>query len=237
MNLDIMGNLSWIWDHVWSALRKIGGVGIVTALCSFIAFFISKRFEKRLDNKYEKKIENIKLDLDKQREDHKALLEQNTYIKKVRFDVAFQIYQDLFASFNTLVDDIFWLFPTGLDRITAIYHGDDEGLMNACMKRYDKAQLSYNDAIKMLGSRAPFIEKENYRKFKGILDLASKNLNSYLYASPYQIKHSPHDVGRKEIEQEAFKVTGDIETNWIILIDELRKYLSNLEIMEDKKNG
>jgi len=219
------------WDAIWkialAIIASVGGIGVVIVA---IVKYCGDRIAERLQMKYQKK-------MDQELEKYKWILEQSAYVKKARFDVAFQIYQDLFASFNTLVNDIFWLYPTALDRITSIYHDDDKGLLDACTKRYDKAQIAYDDAIRILGSRAPFITKENYRKFKSILDLASKQLNAYQFANPYRSQHFPSETDRGSIEQEGYKRTDEIEKNWVELINDLRDYLATLEIVEDKKHG
>ena len=100
------------WDAIWKiALAIIASVGGIGGVIVAVVKFCGDRIAERLQMKYQHS-------MDQELEKYKWLLDQSAYVKKARFDVAFQISQELFASFNSLVNDVFWLFPNGLDRIT-----------------------------------------------------------------------------------------------------------------------
>lgn len=63
MELSIAKGIEWIFTHIWNALREIGGVAIVTAICTFISHRMNVKYEKRITQKYDAELEVLKNDL------------------------------------------------------------------------------------------------------------------------------------------------------------------------------
>lgn len=163
MDFDIMSNLQWLGNHVWAALKQMGGVAILTVIITFIVHKINTRFEKRIEHKYDQKLEELRVELDKQRESHKSMLEKRNYVSKTRFDTEFAVCKELMMSCKSMVDSISFLFPN--EEVEQAYERD---------KKWDgKNQKTVSDAAiatkkfeELLEGNSPFIPKEVYNEFK-----------------------------------------------------------------------
>lgn len=211
MEFDILKNLEWIRTHVWDALRNIGGVAIVTAICGFIVHKIDVHYEKRITNNYDQKLESLKMRLD-----------TLSHIKNSQFDTQYAIYQELCSCFYSMISAIFWLFPTGLDIAPAAV-SDEKQLYK---DRFNIAQDEYNKTIRVLGAKAPFIDKAIFEKFEELQILSKKQLNSFLLSNPLIDDGTNPSI--TEISIKGFDRTEVIETKWKELLDILRTHISNL---------
>ena len=210
MQLDIAKGFEWIATHVWSALREIGGVAILTAIFAFITHKMNTRYEKRISAKYDKEIEELK-----------SVLDNRGHISKTRFDTGFAIHKELSRSFDQLISAVHWLFPTGLDRAPATGKWEE-----ICNERYRTAQEKYNDAASSLGGNAPFINNELYNSYHAILELAAHQIHDYSLSEPLAIEKS--SPGVREIEQAGFERTQKIDEKWKELLDSIRQYFNSL---------
>ena len=218
MDINLYECLEWISTHVWNALKQIGGAAIIIAIATFVSSIIMKRHEIRLESKYEHKIEKLKTDLDYMK-----------HIQLSQFDNEYTIYQDLFAKFSALKDAVHWLFPMGLDRAPAY---DKDGMRKIIDERYVMAQKKYNEATEYLGSKAPFMQEENYNEFVALLRLAAGQIHRYAFANPLLEKTS--EV--QKIEQKGFDVTKEIDDKWDCLVKKLRAHFASLK-QEEKYHG
>lgn len=210
MQLDIAKGFEWIATHVWSALREIGGVAILTAIFAFITHKMNTRYEKRISAKFDKEIEELK-----------SVLENRGHISKARFDTEFAIHKELSRSFYQLISAVHWLFPSGLDRAPATGKWEE-----ICKERYRTAQEKYNDAASSLGGNAPFINDELYNSYQAIMELAAHQIHAYSFSEPLTTEKS--SPGIQKIEQAGYERTQEIDKKWKELLDSLRQYLNSL---------
>jgi len=68
-----------------SILLSIGGAGVL--ICGFSSF-LAERIAKRIDNKYQQK-------LDQELETFRSLMEHRKFVSKTQFDYEFQLYKEL----------------------------------------------------------------------------------------------------------------------------------------------
>lgn len=223
MNFDIVANLQWLWNHIWAALKQMGGVAILTAVGGFIIHKLNLRFEKRLENKYDERIERLKTQLD-----------SISHAQKNQFDTEFSIYQELCAGFSQAVNDAYWLFPSGLDTDPALF-GSDETLMQMCIDRHNRAIESFNKASKALGGKAAFIDKKQYDRFSELHHLLHTQLIVYNHENPYAMKKN--STASRDQELKAFQRTGEITQKWNDITDDLRNYIVAKTKTEATKNG
>ena len=193
MNFDIIANLQWIWEHVWGTLKQMGGVVILTGIIAFIVQKINVHYEKRIEHKYDKIIEELKVELDNQREHYKSLLERRNYVSRARFDAEFTICKELMIACKTMIDSIYFLFPNKLT----------EELFHSEKKWTDKNTEYWVNAIEatkkfgeILEGNAPFISKEIHGKFKDIYEQCRLNITVYMY----RCETDPLNIGTTQEE-------------------------------------
>lgn len=211
MELSLASGIEWIAKNFWEALRQIGGVAIVTALCTFIAHKMNIHYEKRIENKYNTEIAKLQ-----------AKLDNLSHIRNQQFDTKFNVYQELCSSFHSMITAVHWLFPSGFDRAPVA-----ENFKEICKDRYKQAQEKFNDAISLLGSKAPFMEKEMYEKFKQIQIFSSKQIGSYIFANPIALEIR-NDSSLNTISAECYDRTVEIDKLWSALLDSLRIHIQEL---------
>ena len=211
MEFDIMKNIEWLGSHIWEALKNIGGAAIVAAICGFIVHKIDVHYEKRITSKYDQKLENLKM-----------RLETLSHIKNSQFDTQYAIYQELCSCFYSMISAIFWLFPAGLDIAPAAV-SDEKKLYK---ERFDAAQAEYNKAIRVLGAKAPFIDKSIFDKFEELQILSKQQINAFLFANP--LIDDGRNLSIAKMSMEGYDRTDIIETKWKELLETLRIYINNL---------
>ena len=64
MHLNLLYGIDWLCTLIGDVLQEIGGVAIVTALCTFIAYRMNTNYEKKIEAKYSGEIETLKSQLD-----------------------------------------------------------------------------------------------------------------------------------------------------------------------------
>ena len=153
-------------------------------------------------------------------------LAHRQYVSQIRFDAEFQIYRDLSQVFSEAIEGVHGIIPTD----AAYYPVDDvekQDYVNHLFIQFAKASYS---AQKKLFANAPFISKELFNKFDEIMELIRTQSEVYSEAnletsiSSAEGKITDEDTDRTKIIDERFKQ----------LTDEIRTYLSNLEIVEQK---
>ena len=213
MHLNLLYGIDWLCTLIGDVLQEIGGVAIVTALCTFIAYRMNTHYEKKIEAKYNREIETLKSQLDIM-----------AHAKNIYFDTEFSIYQELCSAFFEMVSAVHWLFPTGLDRAPAAGNWAE-----ICEERYRTAQEKYNVAASILGSKAPFIEEEKYNLFYSILTLSAKQIHKYAFSEP-KSNHCSESVNK--IRAEGHEQTEAIEKQWKELLNQLRAHFREMRSKE-----
>lgn len=210
MQLNLLSGIEWIATNIWEALQQLGGVAIVTALCSFIAHKMNVHYEKRIENKYNTEIAKLQTKLD-----------SLSHIRNRQFDTKFIVYQELCSSFYSMISAVHWLFPSGFDRSPVAKNFKD-----ICNDRYKQAQDKFKASVSLLGSKAPFMDKEIYDKFAHIQTLASKQISSYYFANPIALE-SRNGRSLNAISVECYNRTDEIDKLWSTLLDSLRIHIQD----------
>lgn len=213
------------WESVWKvAVAIIGSIGGAGVIILGISKFLSERIAERLQANYQ-------LEINKKLEGYKAEIEQRSHIRQANFDREMVVYQELCDKFNSLIDVVFYLFPTGLT-IGRQFDSDDE-LLKDCNERLHEANEKYQSANIALATKAAFIPKEYYDKFNAIRTDARIQIFEYFSLNPLVMKN---ETNREILEERRAcnDRTRKILKNWESLIDELREYLRSLSEQKEK---
>lgn len=235
-NTAITSKLLSSYRH-FNRLREIGGIGmsifevikisasilIAIACGSGLIWTVAKNLAERTADVLQAKIQSEnQAKIDKQLEEWKSHLDVQNHIYRQRFDVEFSIYQDLCNSFFVMISAAHWLFPSGIDRAPATGKWKE-----ICEERYREAQEKYNIAVSLLGSKAPFIDKEIYDGLHEIVKLVAWQINDYAWCAPWN--QEGKDAGCRKIEQDGFKRTHEIDEKWTAMLNTLRDYFESLK--------
>ena len=166
------------------------------------------------------------LKYDKQLEQFKQILEKKNYVSKVRFDAEFSIYRELSQAFSEAIEGVHGIIPYG-EAYYPVDKDDRIRYVNMLFAEFAKASLN---AQRTLFANAPFISKDIYDKFNEIFDLIRQQSEVYNEAN----FHTTLSNADGEITEEDKNRTALIDIKFDKLIDEIRDYLSNLEILEEK---
>lgn len=214
--------MSWL-----SAMRIVLTSIISIASASGIIIAISKWLsEKIATHMSQKMLANNQHKLDKLLAEYQTALDRKAHISTIHFDTEFSIYQDLSSTFYEMISAVHWLFPAGLDRAPASGNWKE-----ICNERYRTAQEKYNAAASMLGKKAPFIPKDKYDLFHKIQVLAAKQINTYAFSSPFE---DTCDASTREIRNEGYNRTAEIDAEWEAILTQLREYF---ETLRNNKNA
>lgn len=211
--------MSWefAFKIVVAAVFSAGGIGA-------IIWGVTKNLVSRIaDNIADSIQQKRKTEFEKLLEEYKARLDNLGHISKTYFDIETRTYQELCSAFYLMISAVHWLYPTGLDRAPAV--GDLHELCNA---RYKEAQKTYNDAASLLGSKAPFIDKDMYNIFHGILELSARQIHTYAIANPESMSNPNEHY--TNIAQKGYERTDEIDAKWNELLDKMREYISSLKL-------
>lgn len=195
---------------LWVAATVTGGFSIIVSLIN--AVFLSIQGWKQ--HKYDKQLEKFK-----------HISEKKNYVSKVRFDAEFSIYRELSQTFSKAVEGVHGIIPDG----EAYYPTDSEKRIEYEKHLFVKFIKAYESAQSTLYANVPFIPKDIYNAFNEILDLIRQQSEVYNEAN-FNTTLSDADG---EITEEDKNRTAQIDEKFNVLMDEIRDYLSKLEILED----
>lgn len=205
------------------AIKISASLLLAIASGSGLIWAVAKNLAKRTADVLQAKIQaENQAKIDKQLEEWKSHLDVTSYIYRQRFDAEFSIYQDLCNAFFVMISSAHWLFPSGLDRAPATGKWKE-----ICEKRYKEAQVKYNEAISLFGSKAPFIDKAIYEGFNEIVKLVAHQIHDYAWCEPWNREN--RDADCRKIEQEGYKRTLVIDEKWTTMLDTLREYFASLK--------
>lgn len=210
------------WDEVIKiALAAVGGVAGIGIIIGASVKFSADRIAERLAAKYE-------LKLNKELENYKSGLDRKNHISKVRFDAEFTLYRELTVACREMVNTIYFVYPTYAN----VPAGKSERAQYED-ESFKKAQASTNDFVKIMTSNSPFIPKTFYSSFMELIKLCRQNLDVYAqrwnkgYLGVWEGSQDKRDA-----ESEAYSRTSEITEKFDKLIDDIRDYLSQLDVNE-----
>ena len=186
-----------------AVIISAGGIsGIILAVIKFSSNIIADKLSK----KYE-------LKLNKELEKYKTHLDSKIYITKAKFDKEFELYQQLSRNFFYMIEKIHALYP-----IVGIQSEDNDFQLNTNSMNYKEAQVATIKAQETINSYAAFITKDFYEMYNKILQECRGLVGLY----------NPN----KEQKTEAFVLMESIIKMFEGLNEQLREYLSKLEVIE-----
>ena len=220
MSFDIVESFQWLWNHIWAALKQMGGVAILTIIITFIVHRFNTRFEKKIEHKYDAKIEDLKVELDNQREHYKSLLEKRNYVSKTRFDTEFTICKELMIACKRMIDSIYFLFP----------NRNAEEVFE-CKPKWTKRDQDY--WLEAAKETKMFGELEVYDRFKEIHEQCRMNILIYMYRNENDpINEDVTQEERKKKIDEGYKRTWQINYQMSAIADMLRQHFQDMDIQE-----
>ena len=209
-------DLSQVLSIATACIISAGGVGGITiAFIKFSSNIIAEKISAKYENKLEQTLEKYKTELSKKE-----------YVSKVRFDAEFEIYRTLSKEFSTAVKNISLMIPYGF----AYFPADKDKRKEYENKQYVDANNAVVKAQDALFSNGAFITEELYNKYYEILKLCGKQVDAFLMHNnksllSLQSADEPYDL--KDYER-----TRTIKEKWLELNNDVRCYLSKLEVVE-----
>ena len=202
-----------IVDVVAACIISAGGVGgIILGAVKFASNTIADKLEK----KYE-------LRLNKELELYKAGVGNKIYISKTKFDTEFQLYRQLSNHYAKMIKEVAQLFP--------VFTKDARDDYEKYKSQHDRALDAIVLAQDELCSSAPFISKDLYDEFIEIENLCKRQLSDF---QDFRLRPDAENY-RSECHDEykaTYKRTKEINDKFNELLENLRDYISKLDVIE-----
>ena len=202
-----------MWNLVLACIVSAGGIG---AIMVSVIVFTSKWIAKDLSKRYE-------LKLNKELERYKAGIDNKIYISKTKFDTEFQLYRQLSKSFMDMVKEISQLFP--------IFTRNGKDDYDKYKRQYDETLTKVINAQDELRESAAFISVDLYNMFIEIESLCKQQLNDFI---DFKLASNANDtqVELRDDYMNAYKQTRKIEEKFEKLLENMRDYISRLDVIE-----
>lgn len=211
MDLDLIVEMLKNNRALWVTATVTGIFAIIISIIDAICLYIQKRKQLEYDKKLEK---------------YKHIAEKKNYVSKVRFDAEFKIYRELSQVFSEAIESVHGIIPFG----EAYYPNDEEEKKKYINNLFLKFAKASHSAQSVLYANAPFISKDIYDKFGEIMYLIRMQSEVYNEAN----FNTTLSQANGKITEDDTNRTALIDEKFDILMDEIRDYLSNLEILEEK---
>lgn len=196
---------------LWVAATVTGIFAIILSIIEAIILYFQRKKQ---------------LEYDKQLERFKHIAEKKNYVSKVRFDAEFEIYRELSQTFSEAIDGVHGIIPFG----EAYYPKGEEEKESYKKYLFEKFTKATVNAQSTLFANTPFISKDIYDRFNEIMDLLRLQSEVYIEVN-FDTNLSKADG---EITEDDTKRTALIDEKYGDLMNEIRDYLSQLEILEEK---
>ena len=197
-------------------IAGIGGIGAVfVAVVRFSSDIIAKRLEERYSLKMNKELER-----------YKSNLENKTYISKTKFETEFAIYRSLSKAFFEMVKDVSAMIPAGL----ATYPADESAKKEYEDSLYRAAVKSCIEAQNTLNGNAPFIPEDIFNEYNEILGLCKMQLGAF--ERRWNLSFTSSQKEKETFTMEEYKRTTEISEKFNGLNNNIREYLSKLDVLE-----
>ena len=209
------------WDDVLKiALTTITSLGGISGIFILAVKFSSNIIAEQLKRKYE-------LQLTKEIESYKSVLDKKNYVSKVRFDTEFALYRELIASCGKMVNETYFVYPT-----YANVPADESDRKDYEDKVYSAAIKSISEFSTQIRANSPFIPKEFYNNFSEIRDLCAKNTDVYAFRwNKGFIGNWETSAEKRSSESEAYHRTDDFKKKFEKITDDIRDYLNKLDVI------
>ena len=205
-----------IWQIVLTAIASVGGIsGVIIIAVKFSANLIAEQLSK----KYE-------LKLSKEMELYKASIENKTYITKTKFDTEFSIYRSLSKKFFQMVKDVYIMIPDGYTQVSA----DKDIRKKHDEEHYSTAISSIVAAQDELNENAPFILEEFFDGYSELLKISNMQTNAF--SQRWNKLYFAAQEEKERLDFKDYKRTEELKTKHEELNKKIRKYLSELDVIE-----
>ena len=207
------------WSDVWKII-----VSVITALGGYSAIFIaaikfsSNIIAKRLEEKYS-------LKLNKELEKYRSSLDNKNYISKAKFDIELNIYRELSKNFFEMVKNINALIPCGYTQVLA----DKEAQKKVETENYKKSIASIVAAQDCLNSNAAFIPEDIFNRYDELLKIS--NMQTNVFSNRWDVLYLAPQEEKERFSMDDYNITKELNDKFKALNQTIRKYLSELEII------
>lgn len=204
----------------WNTILSFGAAVIVSfggagAIVIAVTKFCVNQITENLQKKYE-------LKLSKELEQFKSALVSKSYVSKTRFDAEFTIYRELSRITVTMVVEVSQLFP--------VFTRDMRDDYDTYKERYDTALEKVIEFQNKLAANAPFISSETYKSFHDLEMKCKAQLSDFV---DFRLRPDAKIfiAECREEYNEVWKRTREIQADLENIIEQLRGYLSRLEVL------
>lgn len=209
-------DFSQIASIATACIVSAGGVGgIAIAVIKFSSNIIAERISAKYENKLEQTLEKYKTELSKKE-----------YVSQVRFDAEFEIYRTLSKEFSTAVKNISLMIPDGM----AYFPADKDKRKEYENEQYVAANNAVVTAQDALYANSAFISEELYNKYNEILHLCSQQLNAF--QRRYNVLYFASQEKKENYTDKEYERTRTIKEKWLELNNNVREYISKLEVID-----
>lgn len=208
-----------LWSEIWKIVASIiGGFGGIAIIFTAVVKYLSDIIADKLSKKYE-------LQLSKELEKYKSLLENKTYISKTRFDTEFSIYRELSANFADAVKAVNAMIPSGFTHVPA----KKEDKLDMDKRHYDIALPAVVKAQDSLKVNIPFIPENIYWGYNELLSLFRMQLLAY--EDRFDVSDLRPQSEKEVFAHDDYKRTREINEKWVSLNNSIRDYLNTLDVV------
>ena len=208
------------WDEIWKiVLGILAGAGGIGGIILAIVGLSSKIIAKRLEEEYSLKI-------DKELEKYKSGLDNKIYISKTKFDTEFSIYRELSKVYFDMVANINTLIPYGV----ANFPADPEEREEYDKKNYLDTLKAHDLAQDALNSNAPFIQNDLFEKYSELLQLC--RWQTHAFEKRWNLSFKGLPMEQRGLSDDDYKRTNEINEKFTALNNNLREYLSKLDVID-----
>lgn len=209
-------DLSQVLSIATACIVSAGGVGgVAIAVIKFSSNIIAERISAKYENKLEQALEKYKTELSKKE-----------YVSQVRFDAEFEIYRTLSKEFSTAVKNISLMIPNGM----AYFPADEDKRKEYENKQYVDANNAVVTAQDALYANGAFISEELYNKYNEILHLCGQQLNAF--QRRYNVLYCASQEKKENFTDKEYERTTTIKEKWLELNNNVREYISKLEVID-----
>lgn len=208
-------NAQDIWSISKSIIASVGGAGII--ICA-VSSFVSARFAKQLDARYE---QHLRKELAR----FESQLERHRHISKTQFDNEFDIYRKLSQAFFQMLAEL----SSYIDDKYRLESSPKEALTQK-LEEFRSIIRVYADAQNLLYENAAFIPKDIFKMYNAVYEKANK-LFWRLFDRLRSCALESCKVDNL-IDSEDESALNEIDNLYEILNDRLREYLFSLSVAE-----
>ena len=194
------------------AIANLISGGVIVGVISIIGNHLSNKSLAKLQASLDEKSKRVEAEISKK-----------NYISRTRFDTEFSIYRDLTSAFWQMVLDINSMIPFGYHKTT----NDEKLRLKLDKEHYEKARESVFEAQNALHSNSAFIPKDFCSAYEELLELARWQLDAY----EQRFLIDNHAEDKNCFSSDDNKRTGELLKKWDAHTDNIRLYLSNLDVI------